>query len=223
MEEKIYFNNDRGDRLSGILSKPDVDTIVPIVILCHGLNSEKNSRTHMALEKVFLENNIATFRFDFFAHGESEGKIDDRSLEEFVENIQKDVEYVKSRGYKDIGLCGTSFGGVASVMVASRNHDIKVMALKAAGMGQTSRKMPNYMKHFETKSWIEAGKKVKIPALIIHGTQDKDVEIDLAEQLHKAIRTSKMIILDGADHRFSRTEDFDRSIKEISEFIIKNI
>ena len=130
---------------------------------------------------------------------------------------------MKSKGYIDIGICGTSFGGVASVIVSSKNNAIKVLALKAAGMGQTSRKMSNYMKHFESKTWIKAGEKIKIPTLILHGIQDKDVEIELGKQLHQAIKTSKIIIFDEADHKFSRTEDFDRSIKEISEFIIKNI
>jgi len=223
MEEKIYFKNDNGDNLSAILSTPDIEAITPIIILCHGLNHHKNARTHLALSTILPEHNIATFRFDFFAHGESVGKTEDRTLEEFIDNILQAIIYLKNKGYHEIGICGTSLGGVASVIVASKTADIKLIALKAAGMGQTSRKMSNYIKHFESKTWIEAGKKIHVPTIIIHGKQDVDVEIELAEQLHKAIKNSKLIILDEANHTFTRQEDFDRSVKEISEFIIKNI
>jgi pimeloyl-ACP methyl ester carboxylesterase len=55
----------------------------------------------------------------------------------------------------------------------------ELTALKAAGMGPTSRKMPNYKKEFDARSWIRAGEKVGIPTLIIHGTADEDVEVGL--------------------------------------------
>jgi len=223
MDEKIYFNNNNGDKLSAILSVPEDNSTKSIAILCHGLNSGKDSKTYSALNNILLNNNIATFRFDFYAHGESEGKIEDRSLEEFVEDVLKAIEYVKDKGYNNIGICGTSFGGVASVVAASKNNNIKTLVLKSTGMGQTSRKMSNYIKHFESKSWIKAGEKINIPTLILHGTHDTDVEIELAEELHKAIKTSKLNIYNEADHRFTKQEDFDKSIKEISEFIIKNI
>jgi dipeptidyl aminopeptidase/acylaminoacyl peptidase len=113
-------------------------------------------------------------------------------------------------------------GGVASVVAASKRNDVKVLVLKSTGMSQ-SRNMPNYAEHFKKKSWIEAGKKINIPTLILHGKKDEMVEIELGEALHNAIKNSKMIILDEADHRFSRKEDFDKSIREISEFIVKHI
>jgi len=223
MQDKIWFENNRGNKISAILSTPVKGKNISIILLCHGLNSEKDSTTNIALEKVFLKNNIATFRFDFFAHGESEGKIEDRNLNEFVENILKAIDYVKSQGYKNIGICGTSFGGVASVIAASKSSDLKVMALKAAGMGQTSRKMSNYKKDFDTKSWIKAGTKVKIPTLIIHGTADEDVEVELGIELAKSIKTSKIQLFKEADHKFTKKKDFAKMIKTISEFIIKTI
>ncbi|MDO8657041.1 MAG: prolyl oligopeptidase family serine peptidase, partial [Nanoarchaeota archaeon] len=161
--------------------------------------------------------------FDFFAHGESEGNIKDRSVSKFVDGILKAIEYVKKLGYKKIGICGTSFGGLSAVIAASKNSDLKVMALKAPGMGQSSRKLPNYKSDFETKSWIKAGESVKIPTLIVHGSEDKDVEIQFGKELSKSIKSSKLVVFEGADHRFSEKEDCEKSIKDISNFIIKNI
>lgn len=220
MEEKLYFLDSKGNKVSAIFSRPKNCKDIPVIILCHGLNSGKDSNTNIELEKIFLKNNIASFRFDFFAHGESEGKIEDRSVTRFVDDVLKAIDYLKSKGYKNMGICGASFGGIASVIAASKTSDIKVMALKAAGMGQTSRKMLNYKKDFDSKSWIKAGTKIKIPALIIHGTADEDVEVELGKELAKSIKNSKIILFKDANHRFTKKEDFEKMIKDISEFII---
>jgi len=222
MQEKTYLVNESGHKISAILSKP-IKESKTIVIMCHGLNSGKDSLTNIELEKVFLKHDIAVFRFDFFAHGESEGNKEDRSINEFVDNVQKAINYVKNLGYSKIGIYGASFGGVAATIAASRNSDLIVMALKAAGMGQTSRKMIQYKKDFDNKSWIKSGEKVTIPTLIIHGTSDEDVEVELGKNLANAIKGSKLELYSGADHRFSRKDDFEKMIKDISEFIIKHL
>ena len=222
MKEKTSFLNNYGNKIVGILSDSTDNTDKSVIIMCHGLNSGKDSTTNIALEKIFLNHNIDVFRFDFFSHGESEGKVEDRNVNEFVENILEALEYLKKKGYKNMGIYGASFGGVASVIAASKNSNIMVMALKATGMG-SSRKVSNYKKDFETKSWIKAGNKVKIPTLIVHGTADEDVEVELAKELANSIKTSKIILFKDADHRFTKEKDFEKMIIEISTFIIRHL
>lgn len=222
MEQKLFLLDGEGNKVSAILSSSE-NTTASIVIMCHGLNSGKDSATNLTLEKIFLKNNIATFRFDFFAHGESEGKIEDRSVGRFVDDILKIIDYLKSKDYKNIGIYGVSFGGVATVIAVSNKAEIRVMALKAPGMGQTSRKMLNYKNDFEKKGWIKAGSKISIPTLIVHGTTDKDVEVKFGKELAKAIKKSELKLYQNADHKFTKKEDFERMIKDISEFIIKHI
>lgn len=218
----MYLRSDSGHKISTILSKP-VKESKKIVIMCHGLNSGKDTLTNIELEKVFLKHDIAVLRFDFFAHGESEGNKENRSVNEFVDNVQKAINYVKNIGYIKIGIYGSSFGGVAATIAASKNSDLMVMALKAAGMGQTSRKMIQYRTDFDNKSWIKAGEKIEMPTLIIHGTSDEDVEVELGKDLAKAIKGSKLELYSGADHRFTKKDDFERMIKDISDFIILNL
>jgi uncharacterized protein len=221
MENKIYFKDSYGNKLSAIFFTPS-DKIVPVVILCHGLNSGKDSSTNTSLSKLLVNHNIATFRFDFFAHGESEGNIDDRDLEKFVDGIQSGIKYLKNLGFEHIGIVGTSFGGVASVIYASKSQNLEFMILKSAGMGQTSRKMSNYKIDFDLKSWIKAGKKVKTPTLIVHGAKDEDVELQLGKDLANSIESSKLEIFENADHRFTKKEDFDACIKVMFEFILSH-
>lgn len=222
MKERLHFLDGHGNKVSAILSTPNTGNL-PAVILCHGLDTGKDSITNLALEKILLKNKIATLRFDFFAHGESEGRVEDRRFERFVDDIINAIGFLKRRGYKNIGIVGTSLGGAAAVIAASESHDLKVMALKAPGMGKTSRELSNYKKSFYNKAWIEAGKKVRMPTLVVHGTADEDVEVELGKELAKSIKNSQMDLFEGTDHGFTRKEDFERMIEHISGFIIKNI
>src|SRR3989344_5256206 len=129
MEREMTFENNKGNKLYGILSNPNSNNNCPIIIMCHGLNSNKNSSTILELEKIFSNNNI----------------------------------------------------------------------------------------------WIKAGKKVKIHTLIIHGTMDEDVELQLAKELAESIKGSQLKLFEGADHKFSNEKDFKKCIKAVSDFIIMNI
>ena len=71
MQEKIYFQGNDGLKLCGIISNTDNATSAPIVILCHGFSTGKDSYTNKVLEKVFNEKGFATLRFDFLGHEES--------------------------------------------------------------------------------------------------------------------------------------------------------
>jgi len=222
MKKKIFFNDTCGHKISATLSSIS-NKMVPIVILFHGLNYGKDSNANRALEKIFLEHNFATLDVDFFSCGESVGNSDERNVKEFVENVLSAIKFLKEKGYTKLAIYGCSFGGVASVIAASKNSDLSVMALKAPGMGQKSRKLSNYKNDFDTKSWIKAGTKVKIPTLIVHGSKDEEVELQFSKDLAKSIKNSKLEIIKGADHRFTKKEDFDRCIKLLAEFIIITI
>jgi dipeptidyl aminopeptidase/acylaminoacyl peptidase len=81
--------------------------------------------------------------------------------------------------------------------------------------------LPNYSADFKKKTWIEAGKKVKVPTLIIHGTADEDVETIYGQELAKNIKNSTLSLYKGANHKFTNKQDFDKSIEETVQFISK--
>jgi len=49
---------------------------------------------------------------------------------------------------------------------------------------------------------LSAAKKLKVPFLVIHGTADEAVPVQEAEDLHKACRHSKLLIIPDAGHTF---------------------
>ena len=129
METKLLFNNSRGDQLVGILNKKSSKDIV---ILCHGFTSDKNSAKNIEITKRL--NDVSTFRFDFYAHGESDGALENITVSEGIDDILSAINYLKKLKYKNIGLLGSSYGGLCSIMAAAKavkTDDIQYLILVA--------------------------------------------------------------------------------------------
>lgn len=250
--EKVYFKNSKGNNFCGILSNPTLGKEKPIIILCHGFSSSKDSRTYKKLEEMLNNHQISTFRFDFFGHGESEGKFEDITISEAVDDILNAISFLKKQGYSKIGLIGSSFGGISSIMAASKTKDLFVLALKSPvsnykeiematktekqlkewrGKGYTyyisgdGRKLKlnyTFFEDFESNNGYEAARKIKIPTLIVHGDEDESVPIEQSRKTANLIQDCKLEIIEGADHRYSNSEDFEKMLSLISSFVIKN-
>lgn len=250
MQEKIYFENEKGLKLCGVLSNSTGDAQKPITILCHGFPSSKDSNTNLALEKALNEDGVSTLRFDFFGQGESEGNFEDITISECVEDIFSAVKYLKSLGYAKIALVGSSSGGGASIMAAAKLPDLFALVLKAPAVdhleveiakrgeyGIEQCKEKGYAYHVRSNgekfkinySFFEDLKnnigydvadKISAPTLIVHGDADKDVPIVQSIKISTLIENCHLQIFHGADHRFSKSEDFEKMIHTIAEFIV---
>jgi len=63
-------------KLAAVIEKPEGATAtnkVPMVIICHGLMGNKNEDHLKSIAEGLCKQNIASIRFDFNGHGESEG------------------------------------------------------------------------------------------------------------------------------------------------------
>lgn len=251
MQEKLFFENTKGSKLCGILSDSTSDKSRPIIILCHGFTTSKNGSSYIELEKILNKNKISTFRFDFFGHGESEGKFEDITISEAVDDILNAIKFLKSKGYFKIGLVGSSFGGMAGLLAASKT-DLFVLALKSPVsdylgklLAEKNRypvetwKEKGFTYHINSKgkkfrlnysffedagkvSGYEAAKKIKIPTLIVHGDKDKSVPVEQSKKIASLIKNCRLEIIKGCDHKYSKLEDFKKMLDLISSFIIEN-
>lgn len=248
MSEKIYFENSKGLRLCGVLSNPTLDTNSPLVILCHGLSTNKESSTYVRLEQMLNGEELSTFRFDFFGHGESEGEFENITISEAVDDIQSAIKFLKTKGFSKLGLVGASFGGMSSIIAASTSNDLFVLILKSPVSDylevEKLRKTPPEMEEWETKGVIlhknnklnysfvedfennnayEAAQRIKIPTLIVHGDEDKTVPIQQSKKLTETIQNSTLEIVTGADHKYTNPKYFDHMLNLISNFILKKL
>jgi len=252
MKEKIHFENSRGTRLYGILSNPTYDKTNPVIILCHGFSTSKDGRTYVRLEEILNEQGISTFRFDFFGHGESEGKFEEITTSEAVDDVLKAIKFIKGLDYKRIGLVGSSFGGMASIFAASQSDDLYILALKSPvsdykSMSET-RRSKQELEDWKDKGYVEvegpdremrrlnysfyedaenvdayeAARKIKIPAMIVHGNADETVPIEQSIKAASLIENCHLEIIESCDHTYSQPEHFEKLLDLISEFISKN-
>jgi len=245
MEEKLYFYNSKNNKLCGILSNPTGDKRKLIIILAHGFNSGKNSSTNLALVKRLNKNRISSFRIDLFAHGESEGDFENLTQSEAVDDVLQSINFLKSLGYQKIGLVGSSFGGLASIMAASKTKDLLFLALKCPvstyyefteytdkkliedwkkyGYSFREGKKLNYSFYEDIKNNIayDVAQRITIPTLIVHGDIDIDVPIKQSIKLSKLIPNCHLKIIKGAGHLFQEKNTKEQMLKEIIDFVIK--
>ena len=118
MEERLVFDDPRGHRVSAILTVP-VSGTNRIAVLCHGFLSGKNSTTNKTLTCMLTERGIATFRFDFFGQGDSDGPFEKITTTLAVQQTQAALDLVAANGYDRIGLVGSSFGGLVAILYST--------------------------------------------------------------------------------------------------------
>jgi len=252
MQERLIFKNSKGDKLVGILSNPTNDKTKPIIILCHGFSGHKDSKTYPRFQEVLNKKGIAIFRFDFYGHGESDGKFEDITISEALDDVLKAIEFIKLLGYKKIGLFGSSFGGMASILAASKTDDLFILALKSPVsdcvgkiIAQTTQypiekwKRNGYIIHVnsngikqrlnysfyqdaENLSVYEAAKNINIPTIIVHGNKDDVVPVEQSKRTASIIKDCRLEILPSCNHQYDKKEDFEKMIKLISRFIVEN-
>ncbi|MBX3235679.1 MAG: alpha/beta fold hydrolase [Nitrospiraceae bacterium] len=118
MEEAFSFTDSSGHRVSAILTAPDKGTD-RIAVLCHGFLSQKNSTSNKALTRNLLDRGVATLRFDFFGHGESDGPFRVLTTTIGVDQALAALVLATRRGYRRLALVGSSFGGLVSILAAA--------------------------------------------------------------------------------------------------------
>ena len=252
-EEALTFHDRHGHGIAAILSTPDRPT-THLAVLCHGFLSGKNSTTNKTLTRLLNEQGLATFRFDFFGQGESEGPFEELTTTLAVEQAEAALDLVAAKGYARIGRVGSSFGGLVAILTTARRHDIACLALKCPvvdfaeelrlnfgpeelARGQATDTIPNIMGgperirlrygfYEDCLSQIAYGpaERISLPALIVQGEQDECVPLHQSRRLHDALGGPKRLdLLPGADHQFTRGEDFRQMTTSISNWLVKHL
>ena len=253
MTKKVNFKDSQNIRLCGILSNPSEDIHRPIIILCHGFTSSKDSTTNIRLEEVLNKVNIATFLFDFFGYKDSGGDFSQITISKAVDDILQSIRYIKSLGYLKIGLLGSSFGGMAAIIAASKTSDLSLLALKSPvsdyvevenirrsaedmhdweiqgfimhpnSLGEERRLNYSFFDDIKNNNAYERAKKIHIPTLIIHGDRDKVVPVEQSRRLSNLVENSKIEFINGADHKYINPGEFDQMINIILKFIVSHL
>ena len=119
--ERLTIQGDHG-KLVADLQTPDVmPKHCPIVILCHGFGGARNNGLFNGIADGLEKLGIATIRFDFNGHGESEGDFQQMTVPSEVGDARRVYEYIKADPrFGRIGIAGHSQGGVVTAMLAGQ-------------------------------------------------------------------------------------------------------
>ncbi|MCH5169043.1 MAG: alpha/beta hydrolase [Prevotellaceae bacterium] len=119
--ERVTIQGDHG-KLVAELQTPDVmPQKCPIIILCHGFTGNRNGGLEESIASSLVSLGIASIRFDFNGHGESEGDFQQMTVPNEIEDARHVYDWVKADGrFGRIGIEGHSQGGVVAAMLAGQ-------------------------------------------------------------------------------------------------------
>lgn len=253
MEERFSFLDPQGHRIAAIVSLPPGRTD-KIAVLCHGFLSSKTSSTNKTLTRLLIDQGIGTCCFDFFGQGESDGPFEQITTTLGVQQAQAAIDLMKQNGYRHIGLMGSSFGGLVSILTAAQRTDLACLALKCPvvdfgeelrlGFGpdgmaqwQATNTIPNIMGGPDRISLryafyedalqriaYDPARSITAPTIIVQGDKDEHVPLHQSRRLFETLRVKKHLeMLPGADHQFTKGEDFNRMTSLIAEWLIHHL
>lgn len=200
-----------------------------MVILMHGIFFSKDYPPMPEIARALAREGIASIRFDFDGHGDSEGQMVDMTIANELADAKAIWDYAASLPYvSGISLLGHSQGGVIASMTAGA-EDIDPEALILLAPGSVIKEAcqgghffgnefdpkdpPEYIKcfhHFKLgRNYLLQTQKLDIygtsagyqgPVCIIHGSRDGIVPLWCSEKYRDIYSNSEMHIVEGENH-----------------------
>ena len=135
--EEVFIDGDHG-RLKAIIQSPKLQDgeKCPMVVFCHGFSGSKDGPMFELIADTLQAHGIASIRFDFNGHGDSEGAFQDMTVPNEIEDAKKVVAYVRDLRYvSDLAIVGHSQGGVVASMTAGQlSEQLGQPAFKAVAL-----------------------------------------------------------------------------------------
>jgi dipeptidyl aminopeptidase/acylaminoacyl peptidase len=222
-----------GLKLQAVLHTPDT-SYWPLIVLCHGFLSHKDSSKYRLLAQVFARESIATVRFDFRGCGESEGLLSESSISRRWGDLQRVIgQSLDLEGFDGrLGLLGSSLGGYLALLEVSHNSDIRCAAVWStpSHLLDLAKRLPEVspvefsQECYDDLLTVELLPRLKNVqrVLVVHGQEDQQVPPDHALKLYEVLDEPKALhILEGADHRFTASEWRKEAIRFTMEWFKK--
>lgn len=223
-ETPLTFQDGANHTVAAILAEP-AQKSNRAAILCHGFLSNKDSRTNLRLSELLVAQGIGTLRFDWFGMGESEGAFGHITVATCCDQLERAIDLMRDRGYHELGLIGSSFGGLLAILVGQRHPELRAIGLKCpvpdfpdmlehefGSNGIEEWKRTNYIpdvtggtapvfldfsfyESCRVFNAYEAACAIKAPVLIVHGERDELVPFHQIERLEESLPDDAKLVL----------------------------
>lgn len=202
-----------------------------LAILMHGFTANKNTDLLIQIAQNLKDAGIASLRFDFNGHGESDGEFKNMTVANEVADANAVLERVmQDKHVKNIYLLGHSQGGVVASILAGLYPDvIKKLVLMApaaalhddALVGNTQgttydpKHIPAvvpfrdkelggfYLRVAQALPIYQVSGRYAGPVRVIAGTHDEIVNPMYAKKYHTIYANSDLQMIPNADHSFT--------------------
>lgn len=235
--QELKVNN---KTIRGLLSTPDNGKYKNLIPMFHGFTGHKNEHAYLfkQLTKQFVELGYATIRFDFSGNGDSDGEFEEMTFDTLMDEARAIMKYAYEISNKKLIPLGFSMGGCINSIVSAELEELveKVILISPAGnMNVLSKSKEQYKKNqtdylmdlggfYLSQSFIDSFQRdlmshvsnFKKPVIIIQGSLDQSVPLDVSKKYHSLYPNSSLNIVEGAPHGYS-TVDFRKEIKTIIE------
>jgi pimeloyl-ACP methyl ester carboxylesterase len=230
------------EQLTACLHTPDptrLTATTPVVLCCHGLTGTRVGSCYrfVQLARRLVDSNIACLRFDFRGCGESDGRFEDVTVSQFIEDVRAVLAALGDMPGCDptrLGVAASSFGALTASLALADEAALKCLVLWAP----VARMEPLVARSLDGKAkvlldeqgWLdhnghrlgraflseiptadaptELAKKPR-PTLIFHGRGDQSVPIEHGKAYEAALLAT------GADVRLEILPTDDHGMRSV--------
>ncbi len=199
--------------LRGTLHLPEAKGPTPGVLMMHGFTGQRMECTFLfvQLSRALEAAGVASFRFDFFGSGESDGDFIEMTASTERADALAALDFFRRHEAIDadrVGLLGMSFGGFMTACTAGERPDQVRAAVLLSAAGNTlvrwqERMTDDERRALRERGWLDRGglrqsaqfmddlekhrpfdeiAKYPGPVLVAHGTADETVPLSEAEE-----------------------------------------
>lgn len=232
---QFEFQNASGNKLTGLLEKPDNQDVKECAIFAHCFTCGKDIAAASRIARALTKHGIAVLRFDFTGLGNSDGDFSNTNFSSNVQDLLAAAKALEEHYQAPSLLVGHSLGGAAVLSAAAQLDSIK--AVTTIGAPATAEHVKHLFCSAEDQIKMDGQAEVKIglrqftikeqllddlanyadvehigqlgiPLLVFHSPIDAIVSINEAAKIYQAAKHPKSFVsLDKADHLLTNKED----------------
>jgi dipeptidyl aminopeptidase/acylaminoacyl peptidase len=239
MEKSVQIPTPSGQDLAATITYPAGRSRVPFVLLLHGWRGTQDSSRSVGIANKLCKNGIGSIRFDFRGHGKSDGEIERASVKTQLEDVQAVGQYLQNDKRVEesrLAVVGASIGGSTALLALSRlpafccgvlistrsdfRDGLKLGTYSFTDKTGTRRVNRVMLRVGRSINFFKEAKKVDVPVLLMHGTDDASVPFRQSQHLSR-VAGFKLKPIDGGDHVLkARTEEV---VGEAVRFLVKHL